>query len=71
MEEYQLYDDTPCMTCGFGATKTETIPVVGSNTLQCIEVEAQESAWDHNLSSDWNSVVKMKAAAFGPYQIKD
>uniref|UniRef100_A0A915JNV1 Peptidase S1 domain-containing protein n=1 Tax=Romanomermis culicivorax TaxID=13658 RepID=A0A915JNV1_ROMCU len=68
MEEYQLYDNTLCMTCGFGATQTETTPIVGSNTLQCIEIQAQESDWDHNLFSDWNSVVKMKATAFGPYQ---
>uniref|UniRef100_A0A915HHW5 Peptidase S1 domain-containing protein n=1 Tax=Romanomermis culicivorax TaxID=13658 RepID=A0A915HHW5_ROMCU len=66
-DDHELYGDSVCITCGFGATKASPEPVVNSDILQCIEVEAKAPHPDHSLYSDWNSVVKLKSSAFGPY----
>uniref|UniRef100_A0A915ID31 Peptidase S1 domain-containing protein n=1 Tax=Romanomermis culicivorax TaxID=13658 RepID=A0A915ID31_ROMCU len=66
-DDHELYSDSVCTTCGFGATKASPEPVVNSDILHCIEVVAKAPHPDHSLYSDWNSVVKLKSSAFGPY----
>uniref|UniRef100_A0A915K5W1 Uncharacterized protein n=1 Tax=Romanomermis culicivorax TaxID=13658 RepID=A0A915K5W1_ROMCU len=51
-DDHELHSDSVCLTCGFGATKALPQPVVNSDILQCLEVEAKPPHPDHSLYGD-------------------